>query len=263
MSYPQDPYGQQPPHGQQRYGYGPPQRPPGYGYQPPTQPPPPQRNIGVIVLLAVGLPLLLLAGCAAVVITIGGNVDQVVTTADEPNARVNLNTPSQPPTVATQAAPETGATDPAGAPSSSAQSRAAAARVGEAITLAGNDPGLQVAVTVNQVFAAATSANAYMKPKTGYRYVGVQVTLNSTGQAVYSDAPSNGAVLIDSEGQQYRSTIGQISEGQSFEGSVSMNPGDSRKGVIVFEVPEKAVLTRFQFGLNSGFATEKGEWLLN
>ncbi|MFB9527416.1 DUF4352 domain-containing protein [Nonomuraea roseola] len=217
----------------------------------------------MIVLLAVGLPLLLLAGCAAVVITIGGNADRVVTTADEPKARVDLSAPSQQPTLATQAAPETGATDPAGVPTSSPPSQAAAARVGEAITLAGRDPGLQVAVTVNQVFATATSANSFLKPKTGYRYAAVQVTLNPTGQAVYSDAPSNGARLIDSEGQQYDSTVSQVSEGPSLGGSVTVSPGDSRKGVIVFEVPEKAVLVKFQFALNSGFADQKGEWLLN
>jgi hypothetical protein len=87
--------------------------------------------------------------------------------------------------------------------------------------------------------------------------------LANQGVAVYSDSPSNGAVLIDGEGQQFRSTLHQVSEGQSFGGSATINVGDSRKGVIVFEVPEGAKLVKFQFGLNSGFAQQKGEWTLS
>ncbi|MDP9849663.1 hypothetical protein [Streptosporangium lutulentum] len=52
-----------------------------------------------------------------------------------------------------------------------------------------------------------------------------------------------------------------MQEGVSFGGSVTMGAGDSRKGIIVFEVPQAAKISKFQFALNSGFADQKGEWL--
>ncbi|MGN9837387.1 hypothetical protein ACTMTI_04595 [Nonomuraea sp. H19] len=59
MSYPQQPPGQQPPHG---YGYTTP-APPYYDHQPP---PPKNGNLDVILLLAIGMPMLLLAAGGAV-----------------------------------------------------------------------------------------------------------------------------------------------------------------------------------------------------
>ncbi|GAA1675919.1 hypothetical protein GCM10009733_086170 [Nonomuraea maheshkhaliensis] len=135
--------------------------------------------------------------------------------------------------------------------------------VGEAVALAGRTPGLRMSVTVNQVVAAATPASDLLKPKAGAKLVAVEVTLANTSQAVYGDAPSNGAWLIDTQGQQYRSTVYTVREGQSFGGSATINAGDSRKGMIVFEVPEGAVPAKFQFALDSGFAEQKGEWTLS
>lgn len=135
--------------------------------------------------------------------------------------------------------------------------------VGEAVTLAGRTPGLQMSVTVNQLVAAATPASDLLKPKAGAKLVAVQVTLVNTSQAVYGDAPSNGAWLIDTQGQQYRSSVYGVREGQSFGGSATINAGDSRKGMIVFEVPEGAVPAKFQFALDSGYAVQKGEWTLS
>lgn len=244
---PQDPYGQQQP--QQPYGYSGPQ--PQYGYQPPTgPPPPPRRNVGLIVLLAVGIPLFLLGGCAALVVVLSPTGrDAVVTEVDSPN----LVLPSRAPT-SNQPTEEAKAEEAKKEPSTAA--------VGGAITLQGTDPGLKMTVTVNQLVNPAAPAQDFMKPKTGNRFVAVQVTLANVGQAVYSDSPTNGAMLIDGEGQQYQAAIYDVREGQSFGGSATINAGDSRKGMIVFEVPESAKLAKFQFALNSGFADQKGEWTL-
>jgi hypothetical protein len=258
---PQDPYGQSGPQHppQQPYGYSGPQQPYGYGYQQPTSPPPPppRRNVGLILLLAVGLPLLLLGGCAAVLLIVADTGrNAVVTEADSPTVDVPSRQPeSNAPTEETQAAEEPRAEETQAGPSS--------AKVGGSITLPGIDPGLQMKVTVVRVVDPATPESDFMKPKSGNKFVAVQVTLENAGQAVYNDAPSNGAQLIDSEGQQYRSTLYEVREGQSFGGSATINAGDTRKGMIVFQVPESAKLAAFQFGLNSGFADKKGEWTLN
>ncbi|TMR09008.1 DUF4352 domain-containing protein [Nonomuraea turkmeniaca] len=245
---PQDPYGQQ--HPQQTYGHSGPQ--PQYGYQPPTSPPPSPRrsNVGLIVLLAVGIPLLLLGGCAAVaLVLVDTGREAVVTEADSPNMVMPSKEPSAsaPPAENSEAAKE---------------EQPSTATIGGAITLQGMDPGLKVTVTLNKVVNPATG-DQFSKPQSGNKFVALEVTLANQGQAVYSDTPTNGAILIDSEGQQYRSTFHQVQEGQSFGGLATINTGDTRKGVIVFEVPEPAKLAKFQFALNSGFADQKGEWTLS
>jgi uncharacterized protein DUF4352 len=253
MGYPpqsQGPYGQQPP--SQPYGYSGPQ--PGYGYQPP--PPPKRSNVGLILALVIGIPLLLLGGCAAVVLVLSdtGGRESIVTEADAPSVVVPTR------------APESGApavqeeTAAAEQPARQEQSTAA---VGGAITLQGTDPGLSMKVTVVKVVNPATPDSDFMKAQSGNKFVALEVTLENVGQAVYSDAPTNGAMLIDGESQQYQTSFHRVREGQSLNGSVTINVGDSRKGMIVFEVPESAKLAKLQFGLNSGFASQKGEWTLS
>lgn len=258
---PQDPYGH--PYGQsgpqQPYGHsGPQQQPYGYGYQPPTSPPPPPRrsNLPLILALAIGIPLLLLGGCAAVVLVLADSGrDAVVTEADSPT----MVMPSKEP--ASSALPAEEQSSPPAA--EEAKEEPSTAAVGSALTLQGMDPGLKVKVTVARLVDPATPASDYMKPKAGNRFVAVEVTLENVGQAVYSDAPTNSGILIDGENQQHRSTYQDVREGQSFGGMATINAGDKRKGVIVFEVPEGSKLTKFQFGLNSGFARQKGEWTLS
>lgn len=251
---PQDPYGQQYQSGpQQPYGHTGPQPQPGYGYQPPTgPPPPPRRNTGLILLLAIGIPLLLLAGCTAVVLVIADTGrDAVVTKADSPTADTTFAVPSSEPASSAPAEEPAKREDPS------------TASVGGSITLQGVDPGLKMKVTVAKVVDQATPAQDFSKPKAGNKFVALEIALENAGQAVYSDSPTNGAMLIDGEGQQFRPTFHDVREGQSFGGTATINTGDSRKGVIVFEVPEGAKLAKFQFALNSGFADQKGEWALS
>jgi hypothetical protein len=209
--------------------------------------------VGVILLLAVGLPVLLLGGCAAVVIALSSSTpDRVVVQPDPPVAKQPLQEP-----VVTDAPPaqDVEETQTAEQPSS--------AKVGGTITLQGIKPTLKVAVTLNRFVSSATPAHDFMKPKAGNRFVAVQLTLANQGQDVYGDSPSNGALVIDEQGQQYRSTLYEVREGPSFGGSATINTGDSRKGMIVFEVPEGVKLAKFQFALDSGIARQKGEWALS
>ncbi|MFG2076014.1 DUF4352 domain-containing protein [Nonomuraea maritima] len=224
-------------------GY-PPQPPYGYG---PAAPPPRQSNTGLILLLAIGLPLLLLGGCGAVVLVVANAGQEAV------RERVAV-LEAEPPTVVLPSHP------PASPPPTAGQQPTTAA-VGGSLTLAGNDPGLKVTVTVARVVDRATP-DRLSQPDTGKRLVAVEVTLQNSGQAVYDDSPSNGAILIDGEGQQYRTTLRTVQEGQGLGGGVTINTGDIRKGVIVFELPESASPAKFQFTLNSGFADQTGEWTL-
>lgn len=260
MGYPSqhDPYGQQP---QQPYGQSGPQPQYGYGHQPPTSPPPqpPHRsNVGLIVLLAIGIPLLLLGGCAAVgLVLVDSSRDRVVTEAD--SGSPNMVMPSKQPE-----ANHPPATEPAQEqPQEQPKQEQTTATVGGSITLEGTDPGLKMKVTVSRFFNPATPAEDYMKPKAGSKFVAVEVTLSNVGQVVYDSSPEGGAYVIDDQGQQYQSTFARIREGQGFGGQATINVGDTRKGVILFAVPEAAKLVKFQYGLNSGFARQKGEWTLS
>ncbi|MFB4272893.1 DUF4352 domain-containing protein [Nonomuraea sp. GTA35] len=86
------------------------------------------------------------------------------------------------------------------------QEQPAPAAVGGAITLQGLDPGLKMQVTVARLIDPATG-DQFSKPKSGNRLVAVEVTLANVGEAVYDDSPTNGALLIDGEGQQFRTTF--------------------------------------------------------
>jgi hypothetical protein len=193
-----------------------------------------------------------LGGCAAVVLVLADTGREAVVTEADPPSMVQPskgpNASSAPPAEESEAAKP--------------EEKASTATVGGSITLQGLDPGLKVSVTLNRVVNPATG-DQFSKPQTGNKFVALEVTLTNQGDAVYSDAPNNSGILIDGEGQQHRSSFHQVTEGQGFGGMATINKGDSRKGVIVFEVPEAAKLAKFQFGLNSGFADQKGEWSLS
>jgi hypothetical protein len=162
-------------------------------------------------------------------------------------------TPVPVPSSATQA--------PATQPPAAQEQTALVAKVGESLTVKGLKPGVEVAVTLNRVIDNATSNNQYVKPKDGGRYVAVELTLKNVGSEVYTDSPIVGGALIDAEGQQHRPTFAEVTEGTVFGGSVTVNRGDTRKGLIVFEVPAAAKAAKLQFGV--GWGQQKGEWMLS
>ncbi|MFH9709888.1 DUF4352 domain-containing protein [Streptomyces luteogriseus] len=88
----------------------------------------------------------------------------------------------------------------------------------------------------------------------------VQFRLKNTGIAVYSDSPSNGARLVDVQGQQFDPTYEDTSAGPGFPGDVTAAPGDTVLGFITFEVPTDSRVVKIQFTMSSGFAGQTGQW---
>jgi hypothetical protein len=131
--------------------------------------------------------------------------------------------------------------------------------VGDTITLSGLN-GEEIAATVTRVVDPASPASEFDQPDSGDRLIGVRLKLHNVGSIGYSDAPDNGAILIDKSGQSFNPTFASISAGQSFPGAVNISPGDTRLGYVVFEAPKATEISSFQFALNSGFADETGEW---
>ncbi|GAA2752946.1 hypothetical protein GCM10010440_70990 [Kitasatospora cinereorecta] len=105
-------------------------------------------------------------------------------------------------------------------------------------------------------------AKEFSSPEAGMRFVAVQFRLQNTGTAPYSDSPSNGAKVIDTQGQQFESTISDTGAGPSFTGTTTIAPGATALGFITFQVPSTSRLAQVQFALDSGFAKDVGQWNL-
>lgn len=138
----------------------------------------------------------------------------------------------------------------------------AEARIGDTITLKGNEDGLKLEVTVVKALSSAKPKDEFFVPEPGQRFAAVQIRLKNVGSTTYDDSPANGATLVDAQDQQYDETMGQIAQGPSIGSSVKLAPGGTRKGYLVFSIPKKAKIARFQFALDSGFGPQTGEWLL-
>lgn len=172
-----------------------------------------------------------------------GHSAKTTTTAASNPIVTTANTPAAPATTA--------ASHPAAAP----------AKVGSSIVLTGTSSGEKMTVTIVKVTDPAKSNDQFMQPDAGKRLVGVQLRLVNSGTAAYSDSPTNSAKLIDAQGQQYNTSLfGDTNAGVEFSGSVNAAPGATALGVVMFEVPDNAKIATFQFGLDSGFARQTGQW---
>ncbi|MEV7776486.1 DUF4352 domain-containing protein [Kitasatospora sp. NPDC086791] len=147
----------------------------------------------------------------------------------------------------------------AGKPADTAK---APAKVGDTIALKGNDPADTADVTLVKVVDNAEGADEYTHPADGKRFVAVQFRIKASGKKAYSDAPGNGAKLLDAQGQAFGTTIADTKAGPSFQVPATIAPGESALGFVTFEVPKDAKLDKAQFGLDSGFAPQTGQWKL-
>ncbi|NUR31762.1 MAG: DUF4352 domain-containing protein, partial [Catenulispora sp.] len=143
-----------------------------------------------------------------------------------------------------------------------ARADAADPGLGDSITLTGDVEGDVVTVTPLKVANPASAADDYSAPGAGDKLVGVQFRLRNTGDVTYTDSPDNCATLVDTDGQRFHPTIGNITAGPEFPGSVTMSPGGAALGWIVFELPSSARPASVQFTPDSGFADDTGEWTL-
>jgi hypothetical protein len=161
--------------------------------------------------------------------------------------------------------PSTVTSPPAASASNPASPTTAAprAQVGDTLNLAGTDSGSRMAVTVTRVVDPATAADEFSTPSPGNRLVSVQFRLKNIGTTVYSDAPSNGAEAIDSNGQGYSAWIAGSAAGPSFPGIVHLAPDDTALGYVTLQVPNGAKVAKVQFTLSSGLADDTGEWIVN
>ncbi|MFD0279733.1 DUF4352 domain-containing protein [Kitasatospora sp. NPDC127111] len=152
----------------------------------------------------------------------------------------------------------TGAAKPA--ESKPADAPKAAAKVGDTIALKGNDPADTADVTLVKVVDNAEGADEFTHPADGKRFVAVQFRIKASGKKAYGDVPANGAKVLDAQGQAFGTTVADTKAGPSFQVPANIAPGESALGFVTFEVPKDAKLDKAQFGLDSGFAPQTGQW---
>jgi hypothetical protein len=134
------------------------------------------------------------------------------------------------------------------------------AKVGDTIPLKGYDKSEAVDVALLKVVDPAEGEDKYTKPKDGKRFVAVQFKVTNTGSAPYDSSPGSGAKLVDAEGQSFDSTYAETSAGPRFASGTAFVTGDSGLGYVTFEIPEASKVAKIQFGLNSGYSNNKGQW---
>lgn len=152
------------------------------------------------------------------------------------------------------------------APDTSAEETPAApkvAKVGDTIALKGTEDGSGLDVTLVKTVDPAKSGDEFFAPEQGNRWIGVQFQLVNTGTIAYSDSPGNGVKIADTQGQQFTSTFADITAGPSMASAVTLKPGAKALGWIVFEIPKASKADVVQFGMDSGFAEQTGEWKLS
>ncbi len=149
------------------------------------------------------------------------------------------------------------------APHQPGQSGASAAtpRSGRTLTLDGTIPGQRIRVTFTRWANDASSTDGFFGPGPGKRYVAAQFRVTNTGTVQYVDAPANGARVYDNRGHAYRATfiVSKLRQGKVFDAAVSLRPGRSAVGYLVFEVPRRARIAKVQFSQNSGLG-DKATW---
>lgn len=138
------------------------------------------------------------------------------------------------------------------------------AQIGDALTLTGQEPGQQIAVTLKKWADPAKSSDEFMKPQDGQRWVAGQFELKNTGTKAYSDSPGNGAQVADTKGQRFHATIagGNLTVGAEMTSALKLPVGEKALGWIVFEIPTGAKPKSVQFTMNSGFAEQTGQWTI-
>ena len=134
------------------------------------------------------------------------------------------------------------------------------AAVGDTLTLKGMEDGEQLDVTLKQWLPTAKGADEFNIPSDGKKWAAAQFELVNTGSKVYSDSPSNGAKAADSQGQRFDAWFGEIAAGPAMSSDVSLPKGEKALGWIVFEVPKDSKIVTVQFGMNSGFSEQTGQW---
>jgi len=108
-------------------------------------------------------------------------------------------------------------------------------------------------LTVNQVTDNAEPTFGTVDD--GMRLIAVQVTYHNTGTATLDEFPESSLQIVDTDGQEYRSSFLGTKAGPGFDGEVKLQSNDSRTGFVAFEVPTTATPVK----LSGDYRTPSGD----
>ncbi|WP_097933747.1 MULTISPECIES: DUF4352 domain-containing protein [unclassified Streptomyces] len=138
--------------------------------------------------------------------------------------------------------------------------KATVAKIGDTITLKGQEDGEQVDATLKKLVDPAQPKDEFFAPEDGNRWIAAQFELTNTGTKPYADSPANGAQIADADGQRFGTMFADTKAGPSMTSDAKVPPGEKVLGWITFEAPKNSKIVTVQFGLNSGFADQTGQW---
>jgi hypothetical protein len=138
--------------------------------------------------------------------------------------------------------------------------------VGASTTLTGESSGEKYKVILSSVVDPATESDGMGLLPSGDRVVAVNLTIENVGTGIQQESIDDNVTLIDGGGHTYDGMDGimySVSQCQTFSGSSTLPPNQSESGCVVFQVPSSAVLSKFQYIPDAGFASSLGEWNLS
>ncbi len=131
------------------------------------------------------------------------------------------------------------------------------ATLGQTLTLIGQDED-RVRVTPGRLIDPLPSPSEFEAPPPGARYVAVPLTIENVGAGRFEDSLRNGSKLITTGNTVIETTI--IVTPPCDQGAVEIPERETRIGCVAFAVPFGTPLRAFEYGPNSGFAPETGQW---
>ena len=137
------------------------------------------------------------------------------------------------------------------------------ATTGSVLVLAGHRAGEKMTISLVKVFRHPRPATSSDAPQKGDRLYAVQFRLDNTGSVAYWGSPPNSAMLEDSVGHSYQSSLDHVTGCRSFPGTEKIAVGRSVLGCIVFQVPAKARIAKVWFTAASGTGAQSGQWLIS
>jgi hypothetical protein len=137
------------------------------------------------------------------------------------------------------------------------------ARTGSVLVLAGHRAGEKMTISLVKVSPHPRPATSSDAPRKGDRLYAVQFRLDNTGSVAYRGSPPNSAMLVDSVGHSYQSSLNHVTGCRSFPESEKIAVGRSVFGCIVFQVPARARIANVWFTVASGIGAQSGHWLIS
>jgi Domain of unknown function (DUF4352) len=191
--------------------------------------------------------LTLLAACA-------GSGSEVTVDAPSLTTATSITARTRPTTATTSARAAT--TSTAGVTTSATTARAAGAdnEVGDTASTGDLD------VTLNSVVDPFVATNEFAKADPGRRYVAVDLSILNQGKETVAFSTLLYTEMIDSLGQSWNvSLFAGAGATPSIDGEIP--PGETRRGTIVFDVPQDA--TGLTLRVKGSFTAEGATWAVS